>query len=192
MKRRVAIKTFFFYGLIAAGIGSLFEFIKLYGPVDRQYIHSRKKIIEQLAGLIIPATGTPGAIEAGAADYIIKAVSENLSRRDANNFIDGLRDLESLCNRWKGKPFLECSEEDRTAVLLKIRDENVFTKKELEKKVRHKILGNSFFETLKQLTVIGYCTSEIGATKGLSYIDIPVHYLPCIPLEKEQKCWATK
>ncbi|WP_394801046.1 hypothetical protein [Niabella ginsengisoli] len=42
------------------------------------------------------------------------------------------------------------------------------------------------------MTVVGFCTSEIGATKALRYIFIPSQYNPCVPLEKEQPCWATK
>jgi len=59
-------------------------------------------------------------------------------------------------------------------------------------KAQNRFLGKSFFTTLKEYTVEGYCTSEMGATRGLAYIHIPGKYLGCIPMQPGQKVWATK
>ena len=47
-----------------------------------------------------------------------------------------------------------------------------------------------FFRLIKELTVLGYFTSEIGATQSLSHISIPGKYEGCIPLKKDQKSWS--
>ncbi len=59
-------------------------------------------------------------------------------------------------------------------------------------KIKNKFTGRSFFETLKTYTVYGYCISEKGASLGMHYIAVPGKYLSCIPLEPNQKSWATK
>jgi Gluconate 2-dehydrogenase subunit 3 len=45
---------------------------------------------------------------------------------------------------------------------------------------------------LRELTVLGYCTSEIGATKGLAYDAVPGGYRGCVELQPGQKAWATR
>ena len=47
-----------------------------------------------------------------------------------------------------------------------------------------------FFQRMKELTVTGYFTSEIGATKALEYLPIPGKFEGCIPLKPNQKAWA--
>ena len=51
-------------------------------------------------------------------------------------------------------------------------------------------IGN-YFGMMKQLTLLGYFTSEIGATKALRYIAVPGKYEGCVPYKKGDKAWAT-
>ena len=44
---------------------------------------------------------------------------------------------------------------------------------------------------IKQLTLWGYFSSEIGATQALRYVAIPGKYEGCIPYKKGDKAWAT-
>ena len=48
------------------------------------------------------------------------------------------------------------------------------------------------FKLLKDLTLLGYFTSEIGCTRALAYEAAPGRYRGCIPLEPGQKAWATR
>jgi hypothetical protein len=43
---------------------------------------------------------------------------------------------------------------------------------------------------LKQLTVAGYFTSEIGATKALAYLPVPGKFQGETRLQPGQKAWA--
>jgi hypothetical protein len=47
------------------------------------------------------------------------------------------------------------------------------------------------FTMIKQLTLWGYFSSEIGATQALRYVAIPGKYEGCIPYKKGDKAWAT-
>jgi hypothetical protein len=45
---------------------------------------------------------------------------------------------------------------------------------------------------LKALTIEGYCTSQIGATKHLQYMAIPGKFKHISQMDMNQKAWATK
>jgi hypothetical protein len=48
-----------------------------------------------------------------------------------------------------------------------------------------------FFALVRDLTLLGYFTSEIGATKAYEYLDIPGRYDGCVDLKPGQRVWAT-
>jgi hypothetical protein len=43
----------------------------------------------------------------------------------------------------------------------------------------------------KELTLLGFFTSEPGATQVLQYDPVPGAYHGCVPLEEVGKTWAT-
>ena len=47
-----------------------------------------------------------------------------------------------------------------------------------------------FFRTMKELTLAGYYTSQVGATKELRHEPTPGRYEGCMPLEKVGRTWA--
>ena len=49
---------------------------------------------------------------------------------------------------------------------------------------------NYFYTMLKQLTLLGYFTSEIGCTQARRYIEAPGRYDGCVPYQKGDKAWA--
>ena len=59
---------------------------------------------------------------------------------------------------------------------------------------RQKALGmdKDAFAMLKELTVLGYFSSEIGATQALAYDKVPGGYWGCLDLKPGQKGWATR
>ena len=48
-----------------------------------------------------------------------------------------------------------------------------------------------FFKLVKELTILGYFSSEIGCTQALSYVPIPGRYEGVVKLKDGQKAWAT-
>lgn len=48
-----------------------------------------------------------------------------------------------------------------------------------------------FFTLVKELTILGYFSSEIGCTQALSYVQIPGRYEGVVKLKDGQKAWAT-
>ncbi|MCH5597909.1 gluconate 2-dehydrogenase subunit 3 family protein [Niabella ginsengisoli] len=99
-----------------------------------------------MAELIIPANDTPGALDANVADYIIHAVSEQLTRKDANNFISGLKEVEQVCRHKKKKDFLACNKKDQTDILFLVKERNPFTRGRLIHKIERKLRGATFLK----------------------------------------------
>lgn len=50
--------------------------------------------------------------------------------------------------------------------------------------------GAPFFRTMKELTVVGYYTSEVGATVELRHEAVPGRYEGCVPFSQIGRTWA--
>jgi len=47
-----------------------------------------------------------------------------------------------------------------------------------------------YFRMMKELTMLGYFTSEIGCTQAQRYAETPGKYDPCVPYKPGDKAWA--
>jgi hypothetical protein len=47
-----------------------------------------------------------------------------------------------------------------------------------------------YFRMMKELTMLGFFTSEIGMTKAMRYIETPGRWDPCVPYVKGETTWA--
>jgi hypothetical protein len=47
-----------------------------------------------------------------------------------------------------------------------------------------------YFRMMKELTLLGYFTSEIGCTQAQRYAETPGRYDPCVPYKAGDKAWA--
>ena len=190
MKRRKAIARIL---LIGGGSIAAYSGYKLYDwnkRPDIEYLEQHKKLIVALAETIIPATDSPGAKEAGVDAYIITMLKDCTDRKSQNKFIDGLKELEHYCSSSFNKHYEQCSPQQQQQTL-KHFEERGKSYNGIIGKVENRFFGKSFFATLKNYTAEGYCTSEAGATKGLSYLFIPGKFIGCMPLQQGQKSWAT-
>ncbi|MFN2399478.1 MAG: gluconate 2-dehydrogenase subunit 3 family protein [Gemmatimonadaceae bacterium] len=48
-----------------------------------------------------------------------------------------------------------------------------------------------YFRMMKELTLLGYFTSEIGYTKAMRYIESPGRFDPCVPYAAGEQAWAS-
>jgi len=121
---------------------------------------------------------------------MIPILLECTSKKDLNRFVSGLRELEDYTRDRYQREFGDCSQEERDAVLRYFEGKSLSSNK-LFDKIKSRLTGFPFFTTLKRYTVYSYCISEKGASLGMRYIAVPGKYLPCIPMEANQKAWAT-
>ena len=148
-------------------------------------------LISELVDVIIPTTAnSPGAKLAQVQDYIINYMEDCASRKEYTNFLNGLNNLRERCENNYGCNFESCSTLQKNELLDNL--DNSWNSKGLLMKINNKLLGRSFFNILKTLTIEGYCTSSIGATKHLVYNPIPGKYVAITTLKINQKSWATK
>ncbi|MHB1920667.1 MAG: gluconate 2-dehydrogenase subunit 3 family protein [Chitinophagaceae bacterium] len=147
---------------------------------------NRKKMVSQLADMIIPATETPGALDAGVPDFIVMMMRECYTDQDRTLFIAGLDQLDQDCQTKNGTSFVDCSASQKKELVTAL-DQEAFGHQGRPQKGK----TPHFFRVMKELTLFGYFTSEPGATKALVYVPIPGKYIGCEPLKPGQKSWAT-
>jgi gluconate 2-dehydrogenase gamma chain len=116
-------------------------------------------MIECLTDIIIPSDDTPGAREAGVSEFIDLMLSRdpNLQR----DFRAGLDWLNTHSKKTQGKTFLKLAPGQQTDLL-----ETLTYKKKFRAGEER---GREFFALLREYTVMGFYTSEIG----LKELDFP-------------------
>jgi len=131
-----------------------------------------------LAELIIPRTDTPGAIDAGVPKFIELMVSDWYTDVERKIFLEGLASIDSYCREQFSDGFLHCAEKNQITALsymeeaassYKGKSGGIPLLKEIDENV-------PFFPKIKELTVIGYYTSEKGASQELVYNPMPMKY----------------
>ena len=138
------------------------------------------RLVAEIAELIIPATDTPGAKAARVNEFIDLMLADCYAENDRQSFTNGLERLEKESLAHYRKPFLKITSEKQIALLKK------------EAQIERQPSGPlPFFRTMKELTLIGYFTSEAGATQALEYVPVPGRYEGCVPYQEGQRAWAT-
>lgn len=189
-RRRFLLSIFTLAGAaVTAHYGS--KFYKVYKTPDLSFLPSRLILIDELAEVIIPRTDTPGAKDAKTGSFIVQFLLNGQNRKNQNNFIDGLVDLENYVAREFGNDFINLNEEEKYQTLLYFQKQGKNYKGSIGK-INNKLFGKSFFDLLKEYTTIGYCTSLEGATKGLAYELVPGKYIADSNYSYAQKSWSTK
>lgn len=141
--------------------------------------NSEEALLNELCDLILPKTDTPSATEAGVPAFIHTIMQDCTPAADRNAFVAGLQQLDADAGR-----FVKMRPEDKQAFLKKLdTDASAAGDKATP--------SQATWRKLKELTVVGYFTSEIGASEVLEYVPVPGKYEPCITLAAGQKAWAT-
>jgi len=126
-----------------------------------------------LVDCIIPATGTPGAAEAGVPQFIDVIVGEWYTWKERAYFMWGLSKLDWRSITTEGRRFLELSHEQQVAILEQM-DAEAFAD------LKANPLGRTpFWLRLKSLTVYGYYNSAVGSLQELDRPIIPGRFDGC-------------
>ena len=173
MKRREAIKnTIISLGGIA-GISSLDLLVACTSNKEKAqsgiFKNSQVQSLVAAVDQIIPETNTASASQAGVPEFIEVALSECFENEARDLFKKGL-DLLS-----ENGDFYQLSIEKQTEILKGMEGG---TEEEIE-----------FFGYLKNLTLVGYFTSEMGIKQNFDYKPVPGKYEGCIPFTSSSKPW---
>jgi len=123
------------------------------------------ELVATIADQILPPTDTPGARAVGVHRFIDALLAESYSAAERERFVAGLVDL--------GRTFQAGTPDQQRALLERLDRE-----------------AAPFFRGLKELTLVGYYTSEIGATRELHHAPVPGRYDGCVPLAQVGRTWA--
>ena len=138
-----------------------------------------------IADLIIPATDTPGATAAKVNEFIDLVVGEWFDADERKRFLDGLADVDARSRKRFAKDFTAGTPEQQTE-LLQLLDADLAALRDAERRgeEREGSTSQRFFRTMKRLILLGYYTSEVGATEELHNPIIPGRYDGCVMLER--------
>jgi hypothetical protein len=161
---------------------------------------------------------TPGAKAAKTGELMARIVTDSYSLEDQRIFRAGMVKLDNASKDMNGgKTFMQATPEQRLALLKTLDKEQFdFSEKhrlnELKKtkeflaqvvqengpKTESQIATavtdeppNRYFRMMKELSLLGYFTSEIGCTQAQVYEEAPGRYDPCLPYTPGQKAWAS-
>ena len=147
----------------------------------RLFSDKQARLVTALSDVILPADDSPAASELGVPEFIETMVYEVYNEEQRQEFMDGL-------DRFAG---------DYTASL----DADFFNGNDTEKydftyyqnrlAIEEDPESNPFILTFKELTLLGYFTSEVGASEVLRYSPVPGRFDGCIPFEEVGTTWAT-
>lgn len=154
-----------------------------YKPVF--FTEDQARLISEVAEIILPKTDTPGAKEVGVPNFIDMLVNECYKPEDQKAFVDGLTQFDDEAKK-SGDSFIYMDPEKQKEYVKKVHAEAIEARK------KDKDAPRPFILKLKELTMLGFFTSEPGATQVLQYNQVPGAYHGCIPLSEagNGKTWA--
>lgn len=142
--------------------------------------------LDEVAETIIPATDTPGAKAAKVGAFMQVMVTDCYEEKDQKIFMNGITAIDKASDKAFGYGFMKATPEQRHTLLTALdKEQKQYTADKKKEDPNH------YFSLMKQLTMLGYFSSEIGATQALRYVAIPGRYEGCIPYKKGDKAWAS-
>lgn len=145
------------------------------------FTQNELELLEQIADTILPETpGSAGAKAAGVGPFIDRYVADCLAADDQQVVRQGLVTIDDICREQFGKPFLRLGADEQHDYLLTL---------DMEAEKHQQPLPH-YFTLLKGMTLLGYFSSEAGATQALRYVAVPGKYEGSIPYRPGEKAWA--
>jgi len=155
-------------------------------PVLRTLNPHQNATVTTIAEIIIPQTDTPGAKAARVNEFIDLILTEWYDEEEKSTFLTGLTEVDAHTRDLFGKDFVDCGEKPQIEILQALDDEVAAARSGLRRGSRRKLPPErNFFFMIKQLTLIGYYTSQIGFEQELHGEIIPGRHAGCVPLEEE-------
>jgi hypothetical protein len=154
----------------------------------------QKNIVAEVAEMIIPRTSTPGAKDANVPAFIVMMLQDCYRKPEHVSFVTGLQDLEK-------RGFLSLDQKGKTEVLKSVEADSVNQMKEYNVKqtkmgdnedreqMKEIPKGLPYWRLMKELTLLGYFTSEAGIKASFDYVPIPGK-LEITKLKPGQKAYA--
>lgn len=147
------------------------------GAAPRFFGQSEYKLLHEIAGIIMPATDTPGAREAGVPGAIDSLMADWAAPATQQEMRALLAAMATAMDNAAGGPFLGAPA-PRRAELFAAWDAAQFA------------AGNSAYVRMKELILTTYYLSEAGATQELRYELSPGVWDGWVAIDANTPAWA--
>lgn len=132
-------------------------------------------LVGEIAETILPETETAGAKTLHLDEFIDLMLHEAFTSEEQQAFTEGLAALTQKCVEATGKSLLDNTPEERLQFLT--------TEEERLLDEPPTSAGKPALLILKELTLVGYFTSEYVGTEVLNFKPVPGHYYGCVDYE---------
>lgn len=161
------------------------------GPKEPEYIgllteNGYEAWVEEVAETILPKTElTPGAKDAAVGRFMNIIVSECYDAAEQQAFLQGITQLNERSRQAYQKDFDRIAPGQKHELLLVMEEESAaYNANRLPETPPH------YYTMMKQLSLLGFLTSEVGMTQAMRYEPVPGRYDPCVPYQEGEKAWA--
>jgi|TARA_Y100000991_G_scaffold210912_1_gene192716 hypothetical protein len=146
----------------------------------------QRAIAHRCADLIMPATDTPSALAVGVGEFMDYVASVWLQQSELEELLAGLNGLQEEAQRQYTKNFVDLSEMEQVQLLTQMETASSVLNASSQEELRSKV-----FARLKELTVVGYYSSEVGAKQERVYVPMPGRYDGYFKLNKVGRQWSS-
>lgn len=155
-------------------------------------------LLDEIAETILPQTSTPGARAAKAGAFMALMVTDAYTEPDRQVFQQGLRQVDEACRQSHNVPFMQASAAQRLSLVEALDREQhaVMEDRAPKRRLRAPITAAAssepahYFRMMKELSLLGYFTSEIGYTQAMRYVESPGRFDSDVPHTPGDKTWA--
>ncbi len=209
MERREAVKYIgILLGGTVVGADAFLSGCKTKTTDSKEFSSDDIAYLNEIGETILPATATPGAKEANVGAFMTVMVNDCYEEGDQKAFREGMNKLNDASKKKFNDVFMKITPQQRHDLLVELDKEakdyqknvrefnNAENKKEKDEtakgnlKYKKQYKSSHYFSMMKQLTLLGYFTSEVGMTKALNYKAVPGRYDGCIPYKKGDKLFV--
>ena len=186
MDRREAVKyiSLLLGGTIVGG-SAILSGCKSKTGVTLNFTSDQIAWLNEVADTILPPTNTPGAKAAKVGEFMKVMVNDTYEAKDQDTFMEGFQKLDDFAVKTYDVVFMKLKPEQKHDLLVSLDKEQ----KEYMANKKKEDPGH-YFRMMKELTLLGYFTSEIGSTQALRYVEKPGRYDGCIDYKKGDKAFA--
>lgn len=139
--------------------------------------------ITAMADQILPKTDTPGALDVGVPAFIDRMLAGYYTDKERGIVRAGLVAVSTGAAEFRGKSFAALTSEEQVT-LMKAYDQEAYSP-------RAATADPHYFRLIKELTLLGFCTSKVGATTLMRYEQTPGPFKGDVPVSAIGKVWAT-
>lgn len=156
-------------------------------PAGSFFTDAEMATVVAMADQIIPKTDTPGAIDVGVPAFIDRMLTGYYPQRERDVIRAGLKAVDDDAHKLRGVAFAKLTSDEQVELMKR------YDREQFDYTRANAMTPNAPphpFRLVKELTILGFCTSEAGATKLMYYNQTPGPYRGDLPLSEVGKVSA--